>query len=513
MSRKFPKILKIEVGSHYFVVRCMRDLAQKLCYKFAKLYFTKVNLPDKPGDPPSNTVFATALKNRSQFRFHVNSLSFFLKILETEGIHETDYDIKHLRIHPGDHVEWKIKPQWTLRDYQVPMVDYLKAKPPPRIKFIGLQTGKGKTFVALYAVAQLKTRLCIIVKPMYIKKWVEDIKKTFIIEDENILTVEGTPELIAYLKLVEQKKADQYHAVIISNKTYSNWLKNYEFFNGNPKDIGYPFDPDELYSKAGFGIKLVDEVHQDFHMNFRIDLYSHVERSISLSATLLNNDPFIERMYDTAYPIHQRCDVGSLDKYIDSTAICYQIQKHRRYKTSEFGRKTYSHNAFEKSILKDKDFFKNYARLVEDLLDQYYLDKNYKPGQKAIVFASTVNMCSELTEYLSARFKDKTVKRYVSGDPYSNLLEPDIRVTTLGSGGTAHDISNLTTVILTIAVDSVQSNIQSLGRLRYIEGVQTKFVYMTCTDIPKHRTYYRSKQEMLKHRAKSASMLIYSYPV
>jgi hypothetical protein len=36
------------------------------------------------------------------------------------------------------------------------------------------------------------------------------------------------------------------------------------------------------------------------------------------------------------------------------------------------------------------------------------------------------------------------VRRYVQGDPYKeNYLECDIRVTTVLSGGTAHDVKNL----------------------------------------------------------------------
>ena len=65
------------------------------------------------------------------------------------------------------------------------------------------------------------------------------------------------------------------------------------------------------------------------------------------------------------------------------------------------------------------------------------------------------------------------------------------------------DIPNLKTTILTIAVDSIQANIQTLGRLRKLDKIKTQFFYLTCNDIPKHVDYSARKKKMLLERAES----------
>jgi len=93
------------------------------------------------------------------------------------------------------------------------------------------------------------------------------------------------------------------------------------------------------------------------------------------------------------------------------------------------------------------------------------------------------------------------VKRYVEDDPYDNLMKPDIRVSTLQSAGTAVDIPNLATTVMTTAVSSSQANIQGLGRLREMkDGRVPEFVYFACVDIKKHMEYHEKKREMLKDR-------------
>jgi hypothetical protein len=114
-----------------------------------------------------------------------------------------------------------------------------------------------------------------------------------------------------------------------------------------------------------------------------------------------------------------------------------------------------------------------------------------------------VEMCTQLTKHFSDKYPNLNVKRYVQDDPMENLLDAGIRFTTILSGGTAHDIPDLTTVILTIAIDSVQANVQAFGRLRELPDSAVQFYYFVCDDIPKHTQYHERKVQMLEKRAKS----------
>ena len=64
------------------------------------------------------------------------------------------------------------------------------------------------------------------------------------------------------------------------------------------------------------------------------------------------------------------------------------------------------------------------------------------------------------------------------------------------------DIPQLTTAILTVAVNSSVSNIQGFGRLRPLKDGRTPiFVYFVCTDVPKHIEYHERKKDIIRTRS------------
>ncbi len=359
------------------------------------------------------------------------------------------------------------------------------------------------TFVALSGIAILQKIPCIIVKPAYIEKWTDDLIKTYNLSLDDIMVVQGSKHLMALLNLVKEGKLE-YKAVIVSNKTFQIWLSMYERLKDETLELGYPIHPHEFFGHIGTGVRLIDEVHQDFHFNFKLDLYTNVEHAISLSATLITQDPFLRSMHDLAYPIKDRYVSPPLDKYINSFAVHYRFRKPDKIRTSEYGSKNYSHGAFEKSVIKHTPTLYGYLGLIDYVLSIGYI-KAIKRDKKCIIFAYSVDMCTKIVAFLESKYPDHIVNRYVADDPYENLMQSDIVVSTLGSAGTAVDIPNLTNVILTTAIDSIQSNVQSLGRLRKLDNgaTDTEFHYFVCGDVPKHLEYHNRKKEMLSQRAKT----------
>lgn len=360
------------------------------------------------------------------------------------------------------------------------------------------------TLTSLLSIAELGKRTVIIIKPMFIDKWVEDLLKTYEIEPKDIMVVKGSGHLIALLELAKSGELDS-KFIIISNKTIQNWLKLYEQYREGTFSLGYSTLPETLFQDLNAGIRLIDEVHMDFHLCFKIDLYTNIERSISLSATLVSNDDFVAKMHEVMHPTPTRYALQKLDQYINSYVVYYQFKDPTKIRTTEYGATSYSHTAFEKSIFKHKPTLNNYFNLIKYIIEIGFM-KNARKKKKLMVFASTIEMCTLLTKYFSNVFNQYKVKRYVGEDPYSDLMTGDIIFTTLGSAGTAVDVPDLTNVILTVAVDSIQSNIQSLGRLRKLgPDDRTEFHYMTCLDIPKHLEYSFRKKEMLGRYAKTYS--------
>lgn len=496
--------LTVIVCTHHYVVRNVSARARPVVERFVKRYL-QYGLVREHGRffRKALRVFAAATQDRSEYRLHINTLREFKECLEAPELSGATDLVEWVEIPIGetDFVEYRVHPHLETRDYQIPVVEYLEKPPPPRSKLVGMQTGKGKSYCALRAIANLQMRACIIVRPMYLEKWVIDIRKTYQIEDSEFLVVQGSAQLQTLLNLADAGELTQIKLVLISNKTLQNWIKLYEQHGDATTEMGYACTPAQLFMVLRTGFRLIDEVHQDFHLNFKIDLYSHVYMAGSLSATMVSDDDFINKMYEVAYPSVDRQSGPAYDQYIDARAIIYGAKNPEKIRTTEYGSKSYSHHAFEKSIMRHPPTCKNYMDLIHYVIENTFM-KDYEPGQRLLVYAASINFCTLLTEYLAQKYPRLYVRRYVEEDPYDNLLESDIRVTTLQSAGTAVDILNLTTVILTPAVSSSAANIQGFGRLRKLpDGTTPQFLYFVCRDIPKHLEYHKRKRDILASRA------------
>lgn len=371
------------------------------------------------------------------------------------------------------------------------------------------------TFCSLAELVRRGEIFVAIVLAQFVPKWVKDISNTTKIKPSEILAIKGSESLKALTEMaVTQGSMKPYKAIVIANRTYENYLRAFERHEDDFESHGYMCAPDELFEKLGIGTRLIDEVHMQFYAQYRLDLYTHVPQSISLSATLVNKDPEIERIYRTAYPMAERYKEGPIDKFTDAYAVRYSVNPNWRYKTS-YKPPSYSQNCYEESILKNRDFTTAYFKMIKHHMDIGYI-RNYEPGNKAIVFCGTVAMCGELAKYLQHSYPNLNVKRHVAqtGKDKERLYEenykkPDIRVTTIGSGGTGHDVPGLTDGHLTPGLESIQANIQALGRVRKIPGKQTRYWWYTNTDIQKHLKYDRSKMQLMRERAKSITPISY----
>lgn len=365
------------------------------------------------------------------------------------------------------------------------------------------------TFVSLWALEKIGKRFAVVIKPMYMDKWVSDVTGAYEGIEDRVLHIQGNKAIATVVQLAKDGELDA-DVFIISNATYRAWISMYEDEPEKAIDF-YGCAPDEFFEIIGVGCRLIDETHQDFHFCFKLDTYTHIPTSFSLSATLFHKDPFIEKMYSLAFPKETRKAPPPLKKYINSYAVHFRYRIPGLIRSTEMGGTMYSHNAVEDSIMKHQQIKNGYYALVDRILKEGYLN-DYKPGEKAIIYASSIKMCTDLTNWLAAKYPDKIVKRYVEDDPYENVIESDIRVTTNGSAGAALDIPGLKTNILTTAIQSIQANVQILGRLRdRKEAGPTRFYFLVADNHDKQMAYYQDKKKMLRERAATFSDIYTNY--
>ena len=112
-----------------------------------------------------------------------------------------------------------------------------------------------------------------------------------------------------------------------------------------------------------------------------------------------------------------------------------------------------------------------------------------------------VATCEHLVDALREKYPKLVINKYTSGDPYENLLNSDISVSTGGSAGTAVDIPDLMTCLSATAISKSETNLQVAGRLRDNKrwpGRAPIFLYFVCDDIAKHVSYHQKKVKLLK---------------
>lgn len=500
---------EIDKYSHHFTLSKISHIGRAVIADFSKPYMQwGMVRENRRFFRKVIKVFGTRSHDYSQYRYHIEQYKDLITFFKDNQINDESYVVReHVPI-PGQDTNMLVNPGWVPKDYQEPIVDYLGQLLPSPRKLVEIQTGAGKSAIAMFDICKKSKRVVILVKPMFMEKWLADVQKISNTTAEDVMLVSGSLQLMKLITMAKEGLLTS-KVIIISNKTMQNWITLYEKIGDEIELLGYDCKPQELMEVLQAGLRLIDEVHMDFHLNFKLDLYTHIAWSTSLSATLVADDPFLTKMYELAYPKSARYAGLAYNKYIHSFSWIYRFNRPELIKTHEFGQTAYSHTAFEKSLLKRPVELASYIEMIDACIKQTFLN-GYKKGDKLLVYCSSINMCTAVSNRLKVIHKSLDVRRYVEDDPYNNLMEAEICVSTLLSAGTGHDIPGLTTVILTSAVSSTQSNIQGFGRLREIKGREVNFIYFVCSDYQKHIDYHEKKKLILKSIALSYNSL--SYP-
>jgi superfamily II DNA or RNA helicase len=499
-------LFTLTIGSHFFRANSLGPRAEAAVRDFCNR-FVKHGLIKEYGrfKRVPIAVFAARSGDKMEYRFHINAYNDFMGFLEARGIKPELYTTVRLPDYDGDDADMEMDAKLTPLEHQVPVLEYL-GQDKPTSKLVGIQTGKGKGYVFMKNMCDIGKRTIVFVKPMYMEKWfVELIEKTDL-KKKDIVVIRGEKNLTSLLNLRAAGEMN-YKVIIVSNVTMQRWIKDYEKDRYKWKELGWVCTPEEFCQYLGAGLRGTDEVHQDLHLNFKIDLYTHVKQSVALSATFLTDDPFIERMQNLMFPPNDRYSGMALHKYAVAKAYLYHLREGRDYRTTERGSEQYSHNAFEKSIIKQITFRNAYFDMIKEIVDESYVRRR-KQGQVGLVFVASIDMATKLVEYFKHCYPHLKIGRYVEDDSDDNLHKSDLVVSTVLSAGTGHDIKGLISVILTQSLKSLQANIQVLGRLREIAGIDVEFCYLVCMDIKKQLEYHEKKVKMLNERAKHLNIIM-----
>lgn len=494
--------------SHHFTVTEIDAVAEQILIGYSRS-LTSYNVTRKlNGDVIStpHKTFALRTPHPRTYRFHIEQLEAFKAYLDGFGL---GYKVTVLPMYQPVQVDFKLNPLYKPRDYQVPLIEFIDS--PGYKRVITLQTGQGKTAVLLFAVAQMKVRTALVIQPKYFDRWLDDLSISKggepmlpLKDGEDLLTAQGSAELRSLIVLAKCGELTA-KVLLISAATYFQYLTHFNEFGLDDKYDNT--NPIELWEILGIGLVGIDEGHENFHANFRFDLYTHTPKTVTLSATLVPDDPFLKVMYEILYPTRLRMDGGKYLRYADMLAVPYtQDPVKEKLKISWKGRRDYSQLAYEQDILKDKNHkrFDAMLDMITHDIDDYFFKQRYK-DYKLLIFFDTVDMCERVSERLADRYPNTLVGKYTADENYEVLKELEIIVATTKSADTGVDIPNLQMVFCFVARGSSQANLQMFGRLRELKITDKKpvFLYYYCLDITQHRNYHTKRREIFVNKTLS----------
>ena len=499
------------IYKNFFIVYCNSNYSVNLIKDFNKRFTTFTYLYDykiRKKKRVIDRIYIAGNKDRKEYRYNIKYIKDLMWLFRTYDVNKDSINIINGNVHSATSLNLSMNGKYDLRDYQETAFNNLITATTPTV-LIDHQTGKGKGIMAISAMCELNKATAILILPKYIDKWIEELKELTNITDDDIMVIKGGKDLRLAIELA---LANEYSAkvIIFSNRTVSNYIKEYEVAEIVEEEFTYPVTPDTLMETFKIGTLMIDEVHQEFYSVYKASLYFNVDMIIGMSATLESDDAKKTEFYNALFPPKVRLANLEYDRYTDLHVVEYHIDNYNRIRSTD--NMGYKHIMFEQSISRHNIQLRNYVYMIKHYIKVGYIDRMVK-GDKLLIFAASIDFCSLLTNIISEDYPDYKVRRYVEDDPYENVMEGEIIITTVLSAGTALDIKGLITVLQTISIKSKPANLQAFGRLRKKDGKQMRYYYFFSKQIPKQFEYHKYRFDLLKQRSKTVFLEEYKKPI
>ena len=375
------------------------------------------------------------------------------------------------------------------RDYQTEAIEFLTGG--TGMKALELQTGDGKTYIAVRAVTELKLRTLIVVPAHLMEQWHGALTSMC---DAKVEVIRGHKSIA---DLVSSNYDTDVSVFLGSINTLQNYASGDGLYNALP-----PFR--EFIKRMMFGVKIVDECHLNFNANVMIDIQSDILHNIYLSATHMRSSRGSNAIFHRIFPPDIKFDSGRTNHHVNITECRYDFGKiEDKYVSTPRG---YSEFKYEKLLLrsaKKLDAFIN--RVLRIVIDTYYINKK-APGQKLLIIVGLRDFAEIIVEWLWEAYPELKSTAFLHGIDDEEIVNSDIIVSTLGSAGTGRDIKKLRTMIMFTSFGSETLTLQSVGRLRKMEDTP-EFVYLVNMGVTPHRRHADTKRPVYKHIAKQFNIV------
>lgn len=352
---------------------------------------------------------------------------------------------------------------------------------------VNLNTGKGKTYVAIAMASFLRQRTMMITASVnWINQWKNCIMEYTNIKEDEIYILTGRRSIIQLLK--GQKDLKQYKFILSSHTTIRNYgeEKGWESVT-------------ELFKFLHIGLKIYDEAHLNFDNMCLIDFFTNTYRTLYLTATPARSDRGENLVYQLALKSIPKIDL--FDEKTDPHTKCIAIHynSHPTPQQVSSCRNIYGFDKLKyiRYITKKQEFYMMLMLLID------FCTKN---GERTLIYIGLNEAINTVYQWLCYTFphlKDEIgiYNSLVPKEIKNEQLSKMIILSTIKSCGTAMDIQGLKyTVNLADPMGSLVLTRQALGRTR---ADDTYFIDVVDNGFASLRNYYGKKRPIYLKYGKS----------
>lgn len=351
--------------------------------------------------------------------------------------------------------------------------------------YLSLDTGMGKTFCTIYALAKLKLPSLIISYNLS-DQWKEKILEYTDTKESEIYMIKGIDSIN---KLFEKKK--KYKFYIASTGTLSRFSKRY-------------FNLNILINLMSVGVKVFDEAHSQYKANSHIDVNSDVRFTFYLTATPRRSNYLDNKVYQNLFrhiPIHG-VYTHTLNNYYKVKSVKYDT-----FPTTADRKFCSTIRGFSSVNYYNYLFRSEEKTLLIIGMIKFFCDKIlYKfPKSRILVFIPTLDFMNYASQFLIKNYNlPYTIGQYNSNVINQKIrekeLEKNVIFTTLSAGSTGKDIPNLKAVLSLTPFSSPVICRQILGRLRQLDNSDSYFIDFTDTGFASGEIQRNLRMRILEER-------------
>ena len=373
-----------------------------------------------------------------------------------------------------------------------------------RIQYgLNLDTGDGKTFCCISAIAFFKIKSIIITHKRRLKKqWIEEFYTKTNIRHDRVVNIEGKDMIEKIMK--GKIKGDIY---VVTHQTLQAYCRI-----GSDADMEPEYDWSRLsafFEKIKVGIKIVDEAHKFFENSLKIDFFTDVYKSFYLTATFTRNEVKEKRIFKLAYQYMYRFGEETFNyiekrKHIQLVNVLIRSNPVNVAKTSMrtmYGFSSYKYIEYELFKNPDETLMKAIIMLI---------DKVKHLEGKILINSPSIDSVEKIAAVVEERTNIPvgTVHSKNSKEKNAESYEKRIISSTVKSIGEGDNIKGLRVLINTEPIGSEGLADQLRGRLReYDKEKDTFLFYIVDTSVRKTYDYMMRMMPMMKRKCKQVNMM------